>query len=979
MLTLGPLAFTAPLVLLALAGLPLLWWWQRAVPPAPVRQRFAGTFLLHGLRERRTESQKSPWWLVLLRLFALAALIIGFAGPVLNPPAPKAGIDGQKPLLIVFDGGWADAADWPQRLARADALLWEAARMERPVALIRLSDAPKLDEAGAPAPIQWQNAPAARTRLAALTPQPWAAQDMAAWAAALPEGLFESFWLSDGTAHSGRRALYAALTQHGPLTVWQSAQPLFALAPPRFDGGDLTLRALRLEARPRGGTVQEHAVTTKSKDAAEERGLPVVAEGPAPSGGMQALVQDAFDFAPDAPSAEVTLTLPPELRNRITRFALAGLSSAGAVSIGDDRFKRPKVALISEGTQDEGSALLTAAHYLRNALATRADLIEGQISDVLRSAPDTVILTDNHHLTSDERSRLQKWTERGGTLLRFAGPRLAVASHGGAPRADGDEGAARRVDDPLLPVALRQGGRNLNGAMTWETPKTLATFPKDSPFFGLPIAQDVQVKEQVLAAPSLELSARTIAALSDGTPLVTRKTLGLGSVVLFHVSATPEWSDLPLSQMFLAMLERLSVAARPQSLSPEDITAQDWHAEQLLNGFGALHNVSKGSVIVAGDALNAALSRGPSPAVPPGIYSNGTRRIALNVITAHTQLRPAVWPENTTFEGQSTPPVRGLKGLFLATAFLAFLADSLAVLILSGRFSIAFWPVRFGRAARQNGAARQLRAALIPALLCAASWGALPLIAPPVLAQSPDDFALQASRELVLAHVRTGDTRIDQMAHDGLDGLSQLLRTRTSIAPGPPLDVDIETDELAFFPLLYWPISPAQPLPSPQAYRKLNAYLQHGGMILFDTRDAGDPNSLEAAHLMTLAEGLRLPPLEPLRENHVLSRSFYLLQDFPGRYAGGTLWVDAPPRGNDASANSLPTLNDGVSPVVIGSADWAAAWAGDPNGPALFPVGFQQREMAYRFGVNLVMYALSGNYKADQVHLPALLDRLGQP
>ena len=37
-----------------------------------------------------------------------------------------------------------------------------------------------------------------------------------------------------------------------------------------------------------------------------------------------------------------------------------------------------------------------------------------------------------------------------------------------------------------------------------------------------------------------------------------------------------------------------------------------------------------------------------------------------------------------------------------------------------------------------------------------------------------------------------------------------------------------------------------------------------------------------------------------------------------------------------------------------------------------------QREMACRFGVNLVMYALTGNYKADQVHVPAILERLGR-
>jgi len=70
-----------------------------------------------------------------------------------------------------------------------------------------------------------------------------------------------------------------------------------------------------------------------------------------------------------------------------------------------------------------------------------------------------------------------------------------------------------------------------------------------------------------------------------------------------------------------------------------------------------------------------------------------------------------------------------------------------------------------------------------------------------------------------------------------------------------------------------------------------------------------------------------------------------------------------------------------VSRVIIGGHDWASAWAVDNAGRPMFPVvpgGERQREMAYRFGVNLVMYTLTGNYKSDQVHVPAILERLGQ-
>jgi len=113
-----------------------------------------------------------------------------------------------------------------------------------------------------------------------------------------------------------------------------------------------------------------------------------------------------------------------------------------------------------------------------------------------------------------------------------------------------------------------------------------------------------------------------------------------------------------------------------------------------------------------------------------------------------------------------------------------------------------------------------------------------------------------------------------------------------------------------------------------------------------------------------------VPPLAPVPEDHVLKRAFYLLADLPGRFAGGTVWV----------ARDVDRANDSVSPVIIGGHDWASAWAIDARGQnpfAAVPGGARQRTLAYRFGANLVMYALTGNYKGDQVHVPAILERLG--
>jgi hypothetical protein len=247
----------------------------------------------------------------------------------------------------------------------------------------------------------------------------------------------------------------------------------------------------------------------------------------------------------------------------------------------------------------------------------------------------------------------------------------------------------------------------------------------------------------------------------------------------------------------------------------------------------------------------------------------------------------------------------------------------------------------------------------------------------PSRANAVDAFALEATLNVRLAYVITGDARTDETSKLGLEGLSYVLSKRTAIEPDGPLGVDVEADELAFFALIYWPMTPSQPVPSPAAMQRLNTYIKSGGTIVFDTRDAGevvvDPfgGGPGAQKLKEIARGLSIPALVPAPPEHVLTKAFYLLNDFPGRFARGQVWVEATrARGEDE-----------VSSIILGSNDWAGAWASDAGGRALYavvPGGEVQREMAFRFGVNLVMYALTGNYKADQVSAPAILERLGQ-
>ncbi|MDA9949447.1 DUF4159 domain-containing protein [Paracoccaceae bacterium] len=926
------LTFLTPWLLSALLGLPVLWLLLRAVPPAPVRRFFPGVILLLGLRDKTQISDRTPWWLLLIRMLAIALIILGLAGPVLNPQSTNI---KRSNLLILMDGGWAAARDWQAHQTLLERVLNQAARAGRPVAIARLTT---------PSTPIFQSAQSWQKRLPSLAPTPWEpnASNMRTAVQRLDDQPFDSLWLSDGLAQSGRAALLSTLQNRGDVEVIETGQPLFALEPPQLRDGIITLYAIRLPNR------MDQSVTIR-------------AHGTDPNGRSQIISTFTAEFTEGATRIPVQISLPAELRERVSLFDIGGQTSAAAVSLTGNSLLRREVALISEGADREGLELLSPLHFIAKAYAPSAELLSGDLTTLLPANPDLVVLADIAKLSKTEETALGQWVAEGGLLLRFAGPRLAASD------------LSRSAEHPLMPVRLRAGGRTVGGAMSWGAPKSLAAFSPNSPFFGLEIPDDVRVSAQVLAQPDPSLSQRVIAMLADGTPLVTRKQSGKGQIVLFHVTANAEWSSLPLSGLFVRMLERLSQSVAGSQPDTASLQGTIWQPSQMLSAQGQLEPATRLAGIAAEKLFDAPLSA----EIRPGLYTHAKEQVARNVIATDSRFLPAVWPNGTNLRGLSDRSERPLGGWCLILSLLILLIDVLATLTLSGRLVstaavlclLATLPNIRPASAQDNTATHeQTMDGPEGAVVSEKAW--------------------QASSQLTLAYVVTGNRQVDSISKAGLDGLSQTLFARTSVEPAAPVGLDLERDTLTFYPLLYWPMTADQPTPSSKAYRKINGFLKSGGMIVFDTRDGdiagfgtSSPNALK---LQKITYGIDIPALEPMPQDHVLTRAFYLLQDFPGRYTQPDIWLEAAPQAIE-KAEGMPfrNLNDGVSPVVIGANDWAAAWAVDAQGRQMFPIGrnasqSRQRELAYRFGVNLVMHVLTGNYKSDQVHVPALLDRLGQ-
>ncbi len=933
-----PLGFAEPLVLIGLLTLPVLWWLLRLIPPRPRRVDFPPTRLLLEIAPKEETPSRAPWWLTVMRLALAALVIIAAAGPLWNPPL--AAMKTKAPIAILIDDGWTAAASWEARIRTADDIISRAENDHRAIALIPLSQGPR--------DISFATAGSARVRLQQIKPVPNTV-DRAETLPAIRRFLadardVEVVWLSDATdvGHGAEFVKDLARTiEDRPVTIVSGgiAQPL-ALSSAENAAGALSIKVVRAAAG---------AAATGTVRALDLKGL--------------TLGETPFAFKSADTETEAQFDLPVEIRNDIARIEIAGEHSAGAVQLLDKRWSRRTVGVISGATADTSQPLLSSSYYIARALGPFADvrLAQGEspaeaVTHFLDQHLPMLILADVGNVAGEAHDRLARWIEDGGVLVRFAGPRLAAS------------------DDDLVPVRLRRGGRILGGSLSWDKPQPLAAFSHDSPFNGMPVPNDVTVNRQVLAEPDATVTENTWVTLADGTPLVTAARRGKGMIVLFHVTGDTRWSDLPLSGTFVEMLKRIVALAGTTNVAKTD-SAKTKNVQEavapnrVLDGFGFFVSPPSTARPEPTD-----FSASATADHPPGFYGRPENLLAVNTLTAADRLAPLDVSALTNASHdiyRKTEP-QDLRGPILLAALGLLLLDTLLVLYLGG--GIARLIPRIARAT----------AATVLIL------SALALNVPHAGAEDlPNGDVPSAALETKLAYVVTGDRDVDSISKAGLGGLTLFLAQRTALEAGEPAGLDISRDELAFYPLIYWPIVPGAARPSDQTLKRVDTYMKQGGTVLFDTRDAvsappgagGDTRSPGMLELRKILSSLDIPELEPVPRDHVLTKTFYLLREFPGRFNSGQLWVEALPAVSEDAAARPARGGDGVSSIIITSNDLAGAWAMQPDGQPMLPMlenEPRQRELAFRAGVNIVMYTLTGNYKADQVHVPALLERLGQ-
>lgn len=645
-ISMGPIGFAAPWALLGLAALPLLWRLMKTTPPKPRQEKFPPMHIISRISSQDKTPHQMPLWHRQMRLAMAAAVVIGLAQPELNPDAA---FEGEGPVMLVIDNGWASARNWPDRIKEMDRLIDRAAEENRPVML--LPTAPSKD--GSPVSLIGPLDPEeARKKMTDLSPQSWPVDREAARgviSSLQSTGNSPVIWISNSIDDGHADTMVNTLADYGHLTIIEdeSHNMVRLLRPPEISGDQMTVTV----ERPEAGMENSMSVT-----ASDEKGYP--------------LAETTVVFGAGETKATATLDMPLELRNRMTRLAIDGESSAGATILLDEHWRRRPVGLIdsSAGMEKNASPLLDESHYLEKALAPHSSYREDSVQDLMDDGVSVMVMTDDVTLSRQEREKVKEWVAQGGTLLRFAGPRLA----------------AEGQDDDLLPVRLRPDIRHIGNRLAGQEKGGLASFSEDSPFYGIKIPDDIKVNMTVTAEPGFETTENTWARLNDGTPFVTARQEGDGWIVLVHSTGDAGWSNLPLSGLFVDMMK--AVVAHSQGEAgidaKDDISLPPYKS---LNGQGRLVDPPPSARALTGKDIQGG---DVSAAHPPGYYGTASARYAHNLAAGVPTLKPL--PDELPADVVKAPyrqddQEQGFMGPLLTGAFAIFLIDWLLRMGQQGR------------------------------------------------------------------------------------------------------------------------------------------------------------------------------------------------------------------------------------------------------------------------------------------------------
>lgn len=905
------LSFTSPLILMALLGLPLVWYLLRLNPPQPQRIILPTIRFLYDTKTPPPKPLTPPLWLLILRSLIFLLLVFAFAQPIFK--RNDLSIQNQT-VLIIHDDYYIAGIDWQKRMSVLSGLLTDLDSAQNKILYIdgRIED--NLPDFS----LMPNLASDIRMSLEKATPRP-VDNDYKIFFERLENAqqhnISQIFWLTDPFNGLEKERMKNWLSSIAPteVIIFNPVQPIELLYNARVDESRMVFEVGFLKLAQQNISEQIPVSLINSSGQIIHSGF----------------LQNPSREDPGQQALEIGFDVPPAFLNDVIAARIGHTPHAGAVFLNQGDWVRPPVGLVTNLTLNNERPYISETYYLRRALEKYSEIKQGDIQGLIEDKSVSIIIwPDIFPLSPADISAVEEWVENGGVLIQFASEHPDVYSN----------------NQSLMPVRLRAANRALDGTLSWDEPQRLTSWgASNSPFNGLAIPADVTIQKQVMAVPELSLLEKSWAVLEDGTPLVTAMRKEQGWTILFHITPTASWSNLPLSGLFENMFERLIKLNRQRGFNETIATAENYQLAQKITGFGQIQNLSSQMQNNINASVQFNRETKPSYETPAGLYRSSMNSFALNL--GPSLLHQNVFDFTASQIELRDADFRGNISFFpylLLLALLLIILDMIALSMLH-KFS------------------RRIAVFLLCAGLIFASINS-------VQAQTSDEDLIKFSITTHLAYFKTGDATFDAVTEKGLKSLGDEIMRRTSTQIGGVHGLDISQTSPALFPIIYWRLHPTEfPRITEQTRRSLLDFINHGGMILIDTASG----RIENETLTKLSQLVNFPALYPIDEKHVLKRSFYLMNYFPGYYNSEEFWT----------SKDEQNRHDGVSGLLVGANNWALAWARNEDGEPSFAIqsgSANQREWAYRFGVNLVLYSLTGNYKGDQVHIPFILERIGK-
>ena len=945
---LSSISFGALNSLFALIGLIGIWYILKTMKPKPQKIYFPPTDTLLEKKETIINPKSIPWWLLIIRLLFIVMLVLFATLPFIkNSNESLKG--GDKNTLILIDNSWASENIWDDIKDRAQWALSQIQEQNGQAIILPLIIEPDQQ-------IYLNPRQEPTIFLNTLSPRPIEAnaQSIISMLEKIKASGFEAenivYVGSDLEIRDGKlETILAPFENRNIFQASLAKYSSFQIISAENRSSQMVVEGIKLKNTllPTLNLHNEDSIILAS---------------------TAAFLNDEKKAFNGYEYWQARFEIPAELRNQASYVAIANLSNASATFLLNGQEKILRVRYLSSH-HSSPQALLKGSHYLKTALNDQiiwdetTDL-SGLSAQKLYDDKINILILDDIILDAAKIKEITQWIDQGGSLIRFAGNLSADNP------------------DPLSPLALRKGKREFGGTISLQGDKKLILGLEQTPFETIDLKESISINTQLLSSPNISGDPyETWGYLDDFSPVITAKNLGDGLLIYFQITSTPEWSNLPLSPLFPEILNKLINLSKTKT---SDLAKRSTDINEDERGLLEPKFIvsAKGQLLPAPPQV-AALTynqrdKAPSLQTPPGLYAKG---YPYNLYSTNRlpQIRKP-WGTATILSKIDHEKSMLLTPYLLIIIALLFLLDTIGTAYDKGRI----------RLMKRQKTHNFIACFFIMGLTCL-------ILTHGSQAQEEnlnfEKFA-EALKSDQLAYIEGPDSGVNRIAKAGITGLSNILAERTSFEPAAPVAIDLNQSDLSLYPFIYWPITNDTPIPNSSAIRRLKSYLDRGGLLVLDSRDQNERALSASAQNLPLRTqlikeilyALSIPPLRAVSQDHVVSRSYYLLEQFPGRMNGGDLFITANATTAVSSQSAEATeeehsniySGDGISPVLVTSNDFAGAWAMVQNEPILpvFPGGNEQREYAFRTGVNIAMYALTGNYKIDQVHTKAILERL---